>query len=89
MKKLMMVSLASSITLLLTACVEGTPEGNPGAEYKYLSCKKFGDLTPNEAKRATELMHEKRDRDQKIMADMNQEQLKQFMLKDKEDMKCK
>lgn len=85
MKKLMIVGLAFSITLLFTACEQGMPEY---AEYKELSCKKVGDLTPNEANRAIALMREKRDRDQEGMRNMNSEQLKQFMLKDKEDMKC-
>lgn len=85
MKKLMIVGLASSITLLFTACEQGIAEH---AEYKELSCKKVGDLTPNEANRAIELMRKKRDREQEGMRNMNSEQLKQFMLKDKEDMKC-
>lgn len=85
MKKLIMLTLASSITLLFTACSNSEAEHT---EYKTLACKRLADLSPNEANRAIELMREKRDRDQKEMANMNQEQLKQFMLKDKEDMKC-
>lgn len=86
MKKLTILFLASLITLLFTACSNREAEHT---EYKTLACKRLVDLSPNEVTRASELMLEKRDRDQKAMANMNQDQLEQFMLKDKEDMNCK